>query len=1169
MLVRAALWRLAVTLATLAALCLTSIPDAHARQGEAPFTRPGTGLPGVSALRVTAPDVNMLRAENDAARTSGEKTLRYAEPIAVSSTPDNDGVWQTLPDGTRMWRLAVVGPGATDINLGLETFELPPGARLWVVSADHDYYEGPYTWQDNAEHGQLWVPVVPGDEVTLELQVPPQTKFEPRVELTHVGYGYLDLFGLSDDPNLRQGSCNIDVICPEGDPWRDQIQSVATYSYGGSTLCTGSMVMDAEGSFRPFFLTAYHCGVDAGSAPSMVVYWNFESPTCGQLSGGSLADNQTGAIFRANRQDVDMALVELDELPDPAFDVFYSGWDRSGTPALGSVAIHHPNTDEKAISFNDDVLTIQTSCIGGFAPDTHWRVDNWELGTTEPGSSGSGLWNPDNGLLIGFLSGGLAACGNTEYDCYGRFDVAWDGASPSSRLRDWLDPNGVSGNFVQGSFPAARLAFDSVTATDLCNGQSDGVIAPGERVEIDLAMAARSGDISGISASLVSNTPGVNVIVGGASYPDAPENTVVVNDTPFVVSVDASVACFSVIELVASFSVAGGDAFDVTIVLPVGQLQGPTGLPLPIPDGSPTGATSQFAIAEDVTITDLTVNVQITHTYVGDLNISLRSPAGTTVTLLDRPGVPASTYGCSNDDLDVTFDDASSQQLESYCAGQTPWYSGVAQPTQPLSAFDGESTQGTWSLIVSDNAGADTGAILDWSLTTIPGVSQGVCEPCSGAPIAVVTTDAALPVSLYVVPDGSGDRLDNAQKYDPQSGATSRVDATIFVDVYEGPAGPPAIGIPAEDVTLSSSDANLAPCTPIIADGPSDANGRMTFSGALAAGGTWAPGEILLVTGQGFDGVTGLPEDPSDILDIRFNSADLDGNGAVELGDVGDFAARYFGPYDYAVDYAWDGVLNLTDIGLFAQSLSVVCPAAPARRVLPVAAGQIDIVANDGTAKAVPGAERTETLRVVLSGDTARQGIGAWDAAVVTSDNVTVVESQAIGGLDFADGHDFIVGGALGADDGELVLATLRVRVEGDAPAWVRLEGAMTADDPAVLVRDGGVQTIASSTFRFGDDRPATAPREVALSNHPNPFNPATEIMLALPQGGDVDLVILDTAGRRVTRLTLGQQPAGEVRTTWRGTDLEGRPVVSGVYFVRAFVDGAPVGEARKMALLK
>jgi hypothetical protein len=151
---------------------------------------------------------------------------------------------------------------------------------------------------------------------------------------------------------------------------------------------------------------------------------------------------------------VDVALLELDDRPAVASRVFYSGWDRSNAVPPGSVGIHHPNGDEKAISFNDDPLTTMNSCIGTGDRNTHWRVDNWEDGTTEQGSSGSGLWHPDTKRLVGFLSGGLAACNNPGgFDCYGKFSVAWNGSTAATRLRDWLDPQGAGPLMINGANP--------------------------------------------------------------------------------------------------------------------------------------------------------------------------------------------------------------------------------------------------------------------------------------------------------------------------------------------------------------------------------------------------------------------------------------------------------------------------------------------------------------------------------------------------------------------------------------------------------------------------------------------------------------------------------------------------------------------------------------------
>lgn len=85
--------------------------------------------------------------------------------------------------------------------------------------------------------------------------------------------------------------------------------------------------------------------------------------------------------------------------------------------------------------------------------------------------------------------------------------------------------------------------------------------------------------------------------------------------------------------------------------------------------------------------------------------------------------------------------------------------------------------------------------------------------------------------------------------------------------------------------------------------------------------------------------------------------------------------------------------------------------------------------------------------------------------------------------------------------------------------------------------------------------------------NHPNPFNPATEIGFALPQFSHVILKVYNIEGREV--LTLLNEPleAGEHRVTFDGCNSEGRPVASGVYFYR--LEAGDFVETKKMLLLK
>ena len=437
--------------AALAVFVVAAVP-AWGRSGEPPVSLRKAVGPQAAVERWVMPpvDVERLRAEDeirDRALTPGP--TRFATPIEVDYGPANSGTWETLSDGSRLWRLRIASPGALSLNLGLRHFDLPVGARLWAYDAAGQRVEGPYTWRDESPTGELWMPILLGAEIVLELHLP-ATADNARLEIGWVNHGYR-FFGEKPD---KQGACNIDVVCPEVDPYRDQVRAVARYTISGLTLCTGNMVHNTAEDFRPFFLTADHCGINANNDHTVVVYWNYESPTCGQLSGGSLADNQTGSTFLANHFPSDVALIELDQMPAAASNVFYAGWDAGGTAPQSVVGIHHPTGDEKAAAFEGDPLLSVDIGRGG---ETHWQVTAWDLGTTEGGSSGSCIFDQTTKACVGHLTGGFASCTNPDgFDVYGKFSTAWTGGgTDSTRLSNWLDPVGGGTNtFLDGADPA-------------------------------------------------------------------------------------------------------------------------------------------------------------------------------------------------------------------------------------------------------------------------------------------------------------------------------------------------------------------------------------------------------------------------------------------------------------------------------------------------------------------------------------------------------------------------------------------------------------------------------------------------------------------------------------------------------------------------------------------
>lgn len=123
----------------------------------------------------------------------------------------------------------------------------------------------------------------------------------------------------------------------------------------------------------------------------------------------------------------------------------------------------------------------------------------------------------------------------------------------------------------------------------------------------------------------------------------------------------------------------------------------------------PNGGTitlSTVVITADGIVSDVNVtNINITHTFSGDLDIDLMSPSGTTVKLHD------SECGAF-DNIIINFDDEAVSPT--YPCPSTD--NGFYQPVEPLRAFDGECMTGTWTLIVTDNANLDGGTLNSWTL---------------------------------------------------------------------------------------------------------------------------------------------------------------------------------------------------------------------------------------------------------------------------------------------------------------------------------------------------------------------------------------------------------------------------------------------------------------------
>jgi lysyl endopeptidase len=201
----------------------------------------------------------------------------------------------------------------------------------------------------------------------------------------------------------------------------------------------------------------------------------------GNAGDGSLAQFNTGSTLRADYTPSDFTLVEMTQPPNAAFNLFWAGWDHTpysstGGPGNGDfacapdslcAAIHHPNTDEKRITFSADNTTTtsyNSATVPGDGTHVHAFWDPMPVfppnpstsipaGVTEPGSSGSPLYNAQH-RYIGQLHGGPSTCGATGgnlSDYYGHFSVSWEGGGTSAtRTKDWLDAGNIGAAAIDG-----------------------------------------------------------------------------------------------------------------------------------------------------------------------------------------------------------------------------------------------------------------------------------------------------------------------------------------------------------------------------------------------------------------------------------------------------------------------------------------------------------------------------------------------------------------------------------------------------------------------------------------------------------------------------------------------------------------------------------------------
>ncbi|MFC2097316.1 T9SS type A sorting domain-containing protein [Bacteroidota bacterium] len=436
-------------------LIITNVECSYAQisQGGKPYSFNNTLKSNMVIQEIPGLDQQELQRIEDTENNRKLKPYRFAAEIPVNINSKNSGIWEILPDGSRLWRHAIKSEGALSLNVIFSKYRLPEGGRLFLYNPDRSMVLGAFTGINNKESGILAIIPVIGDELILEYIEPENAEFQAELEINQLGYDYKGFYRLMEKSSHygRSGECNIDVNCPEGENWQAEKRSVCKIIINGYKLGSGALVNNTSANGDPLFLTANHVISTLSEASSTIFIFNYESPECDGPDGSGM-QSLSGSTILATTRKLDFCLLRLSSVPPEEYLPYYAGWDNSGTYPKKGICIHHPRGDVKKISFDDDQV-ITGNYGSNFDYNSHWRILEWDRGTTEGGSSGSPLFNEYH-EIVGCLTGGDASCTYNKDDFFWKLSRSWDDYSdPAQQLKVWLDPENTGETKVSGLDP--------------------------------------------------------------------------------------------------------------------------------------------------------------------------------------------------------------------------------------------------------------------------------------------------------------------------------------------------------------------------------------------------------------------------------------------------------------------------------------------------------------------------------------------------------------------------------------------------------------------------------------------------------------------------------------------------------------------------------------------
>jgi len=470
-------------------LCSSLMAFGQQSFGGTPLMMHEGSLRSLTAVRTVSLDFNPadFLSQDSWSETVQTKPLSVGRVIKHSANFAEAAELVGTIEGRKVYRLEIELEGTpVGCNLYYEDFYIPEGGKLYIYSPEGKQVLGAYTHATHPEHGPFATEPISGNTLILDYEAP-ATGEMPSIQVQGVGYFYRPalmadggaerhaLIEDSSDPGFGR-YCQINANCPEGDLYEAQkASSVAMLMVDGDALgmCSGNLVNNALGDFKPYVMTAGHCasstekfGVTSLALSQWIFSFHYEKPRC---SSGDYATLQEKSVVGAEMKSFlpvvgysDGLLLEIKQEIPLDYRVYYSGWDATPTTWQRGASIHHPAGDAAKISIFDGGVKIKRWNIDEGGVDDHLGLD-FIKGNTEGGSSGSPLFNAD-GDQVGTLTGGLVTLCSMDAD-YGRLNSHFDKYKSKGEtwyMAKWLDPNNTGTVKVKGTWRENYQPLDVV-----------------------------------------------------------------------------------------------------------------------------------------------------------------------------------------------------------------------------------------------------------------------------------------------------------------------------------------------------------------------------------------------------------------------------------------------------------------------------------------------------------------------------------------------------------------------------------------------------------------------------------------------------------------------------------------------------------------------------------